>query len=134
MLQEKKAASKYCGAAGIPGYVKLCESCSMYPAEILDKTDEAWLCQSCKIKREAGEGRRRDFWEQFCECDAQGKYKGLSRISTLDQMSAANNYLGFISCDGNNMGKVIESLKKPRDFSLFASGIDDLIKEVAFYR
>lgn len=130
MLQEKKAVKNQCEAAGIPGYVKFCESCSVYPAEEVDPLDEVWLCGSCSIKRKANEENRDDFWQQFCEY--YDKHDEVAKITSLNDMGGANNYLGFISCDGNNMGKVVESLRSPQEFSTFATGMGDLMKKVTY--
>ena len=131
MLQKKKAAKYFCVAGGIPGYVKFCESCNMYPAQEFDGAENTWLCGSCYVKRKETGTKRRGFWDRFIANAEPSKYDGVKRLNTLDQMSQADNYMGYIYCDGNNMGKLVDSLSTPQEFSLFAHETDSLIERVA---
>ncbi|MGH7450636.1 MAG: Cas10/Cmr2 second palm domain-containing protein, partial [bacterium] len=146
-LQRQKSRKGELGLLPVAPYMRLCDSCGYQPAErrLDGKIDPAGdlLCESCARKRERGKQMR---WEEFEQGFVQdfrnfveqpGKSKkwanaalpcDLNALGDLDE----SGYVGFVIMDGNRMGKLLDLMAKPENYTEFSKNLADLLKNSVF--
>jgi len=115
-------------------YMRFCESCREYPVEI--QYDERDLCRSCATKRKtfdeaAGQQSRqrvKDDWlgsriVDRMDDDAWNEATFPHDLSELGEVSRPENYLGFIYCDGNQMGAHLRQMPDKKAYAAFSKQV-----------
>jgi CRISPR-associated protein Cmr2 len=130
-------------------FTERCAYCHFRPAyDLARELDERPICRPCRLKRNAGEkGAGHSFYikgfREYLTSQVSGgkgvpylegitiEKRDWSVIKSPPDLEAvaqaatgkAGNYVGIIYADGNDMGAVLESLKKVKEFSDFAKGV-----------
>lgn len=142
-LREKKDARGRSPLVPLMPYLQFCDSCGLYPAAEPVQQPEGTtrhLCRSCAIKQERGrKGRVSLFWDEFKHTvrDA-GQHETWKSVEPPDnftqigEKSHPSGYIGLIYSDGNQMGKFLEKLQTPDDYSRHAGQIDAAIRQATY--
>ncbi|MBM3711839.1 MAG: type III-B CRISPR-associated protein Cas10/Cmr2 [Actinobacteria bacterium] len=145
-LRKQKDAKLQCVQILSHPFIRICDSCRIYPAiHRYYKDENPLLCQSCYKKR-LNEKRTRLF-TQF----KVWLRKELSNGSTIDGWDISSlkkycipddldgigkeskNYIGLIYCDGNRMGQKLEEIgTNPEKFKEFSNLIKESIQKALF--
>lgn len=53
-------------------------------------------------------------------------------LNEIGQASSPRGFVGFVYADGNDMGRLLQSLDTPSDYATFAKGVSDALQEATF--
>lgn len=132
-LQMAKVGRQGCAAVTTAPFVQFCQSCGAYPAASYDEHDGQRICEVCKRKRHNEHKDR--LWKDFMDfVEQQDDHSAVQRpddLGVVGQYSAPSNYVGYIYCDGNRMGKILNTFQTPEAVGKYARGVDEMIKKIA---
>ncbi len=137
-----------------------CQMCQLRPAETMYRyfeEDNQPLCFVCRQKANAGGvGRARQgrsaqvnrflkwlkndapeelsnhYWQNTSAPDTFSA-QDLSELGAVCQAQTGRRYIGFIYADGNQMGRVLESLPAPATYRYFSNALSEAVK-IAVYQ
>lgn len=123
-------------------YMRFCESCREYPVETL--YDERFLCRSCAAKRRSFDKAAQHQKRRRLIADRLGK-QIVERLSDnawneaafphdlaeLGEVSRPENYLGFIYCDGNQMGAHLRKMPDKKAYAEFSKQVSESTRAAA---
>jgi hypothetical protein len=144
ILKERKNSKAGTLSLATSPLIKVCRSCGYYAASHRDAVDDALLCRSCKLKREVSDGVRHVeagslLGDLISYAHAKGKWQGVTfennaprDFNDVGDASSPGGYVGFIYCDGNRMGELLQKLPTREAFSQFSEGVRDTLRRVAF--
>jgi hypothetical protein len=127
--------------------VKVCESCGQYPAaHHVKQPEEDFVCNACFIKRTVSQQVRNgtfSFGSRLTELLAYARAHGRWHQASIDKntpedfndigsVASPRGYIGFIYCDGNRMGALLQHLTQRESFSRFSEGVRRTLHEVIF--
>jgi hypothetical protein len=132
-LQHDRQAVEACTLVHT-GLVRECMSCSGMAAKLLPHHDETRiLCPVCAQK--TGYDNRtakQDLWKDFKEyLESKGiTTKRPADFETIgEQCKVKRGYTALVYADGNSMGKIIDQIKTPDQFTFFSKTVEDAIKD-----
>ncbi len=145
LLQKKKSSKGELSLLPVEPYMRLCDSCGTRPAERRFDKDQSGdlLCSSCYKKRDMGIKIRKatsekGFVWKFKEYIRKNNLSSdwldaippedLNKLGELD----GSGYIGFITADGNHMGKMLQLFEKKEDYSNFSNKLANLMQEIVF--
>ena len=145
VLQEKKAAKAELSLLPVEPYMRLCDGCGIRPAEkrFTKDTSGNLLCFSCTQKRtkgmeiRKGKGGKGFVWEfrKFIEVNKLDPVwleadlpEDLNQLGELD----GSGYIGYISADGNHMGKMLSLMETEENYHQFSDRLKNTMSNIVF--
>ncbi len=149
-LQEKRYSGKLPAPRTMSGIFRLCESCHVNPAEVVDEDldgEEEFICGVCKAKRDFDRdlGKAyRDIWYDYIKIYSSevGKWKAQSiRPESFNDIGVDSReydnylpkferpgYIALIYADGDDMGKLLQDFKTAREYRIFSRALDSALR------
>jgi len=135
-------------------FTERCAYCHLRPAVTLAREiDERPICEACHRKRQDHGGRLAHsfylqcFWEYLEKEGSHLPYrKKYGNIDDWEQVESAhdleeiakaarnkaNNFVGIIYADGNNMGAVLDRIETEKDFGEFSEEVRENVQRAVF--
>ncbi len=139
-LNMRKIQKAELHALPVQPYFRLCNACGQHPATKRSRYDSTeLLCRSCERKRFWGERGRLRFFQRFAIYIEKERHETAwndrfipSDLGDIGDLSLPKGYVGYLTLDGNNIGKQLESLVKKEQCRFFSEELAKLTKEITF--
>jgi len=118
------------------GYARECDDCSQIINKENTSPETALLCNVCQEKIHFNNTAKKGLWIDFSTFLQNSK--GIRINKSIDftdigkHCKSRHNYTAVVYADGNSMGKIIQQIKSPDEFTFFSQTIENAIEESCF--